>query len=43
MRAKAVPLHATKALEGREGTAPTLSRPRYEMGVSGQCQDPAAL
>jgi hypothetical protein len=28
-KAKAVPLHATKALGGREGIAPTHSRPRH--------------
>jgi hypothetical protein len=28
-KAKAVPLHATKALGEREGIAPTYSRPRH--------------
>jgi hypothetical protein len=34
MKAKAVPLHAMKALVG--GIGPTHSRPRHLMGVSGQ-------
>jgi hypothetical protein len=38
-RAKAAPLHATKALQGR-GQAPTLSRPRHYMVVSGQRHAP---
>jgi hypothetical protein len=38
-----VPLHALKALGGREGIAPTHSRPRHQMGVSGQRHAPAAL
>jgi hypothetical protein len=29
LKAKAVPLHATKALGGRGGIAPTRSRPRH--------------
>jgi hypothetical protein len=29
IKAKAVPLHATEALGGRGGIAPTHSRPRY--------------
>jgi hypothetical protein len=37
---KAVPLHATKALEGRGDIAPTHSRPRQYIGVSGQRHRP---
>jgi hypothetical protein len=40
---KAVPLHAMEALGGRGGIAPTHSRPRHLMGVSGQHHAPAAL
>jgi hypothetical protein len=40
---KAVPLHAIEALRGRGGIAPTHSRPRHYMGVSGQHHAPAAL
>jgi hypothetical protein len=32
-----------QALRGRGGIAPTHSRPRHYMGVSGQRHDPAAL
>jgi hypothetical protein len=39
----AVPLHAMEALGGRGGIAPTHSRPRHYMGVSGQRHAPAAL
>jgi hypothetical protein len=42
-KAKAVPLHAIKALGGREGIAPAHSRPRHYMEVSGQCHAPATL
>jgi hypothetical protein len=42
-KAKAVPLQATKVLGWRGGIAPTHSRPRHLMGVSGQRHDPAAL
>jgi hypothetical protein len=42
-KGKAVPLHAMEALGGRGGIAPTHSRPRHYMGVSGQCHAPAAL
>jgi hypothetical protein len=42
-KSKAVPLHAMKALGGRGGIAPTHSRPRHNMGVSGQRHAPAAL
>jgi hypothetical protein len=41
--AKDVPLHATKALGGRGGTAATHSRLWHQMGVSGQRHAPAAL
>jgi hypothetical protein len=41
IRAKAVPLHTTKALGGREGIPPTHSRPRT--ALSGQPHAPAAL
>jgi hypothetical protein len=40
---KAVPLHAMEALGGRGGIAPTHSRPRHYMGVSGQHHSLAAL
>jgi hypothetical protein len=36
LKAKAVPLHATKALGGRGGITPAHSRPRHYMGVNGQ-------
>jgi hypothetical protein len=42
-KSKAVPLHAMEALGGRGGIAPTHSRPRHYMGVSGQHHAPAAL
>jgi hypothetical protein len=42
-KAKAVPLHDTQALRGRGAIAPTHSRPRHYMGVSGQRDAPAAL
>jgi hypothetical protein len=42
-KGKAVPLHALEALGGRGGIAPTHSRPRHYMGVSGQSHAPAAL
>jgi hypothetical protein len=35
-KAKFIPLHATKALGGTEGIAPTHSRPQHYMGVSGR-------
>jgi hypothetical protein len=40
---KAVPLHAMETLGGRGGIAPTHSRPRHWVGVSGQRHAPAAL
>jgi hypothetical protein len=40
---KAVPLHAVEALRGRGYIAPTHSRPRHKMGVSGQHHAPAAF
>jgi hypothetical protein len=40
---KAVPPHAMEALGGRGGIAPTHSRPRHGMGVSGQPHAPAAV
>jgi hypothetical protein len=43
LKAKAVPPHAMKALVGRGVIAPTHSRPRHYMGVSGQSNAPAAL
>jgi hypothetical protein len=43
IKGKAIPLHALEALGGRGGIAPTHSRPRHYMGVSGQRQAPAAL
>jgi hypothetical protein len=43
VKGKAVPLHATEALGGRGGIAPTHSRPRHWMGVSGQRHAPAVL
>jgi hypothetical protein len=43
VESKAVPLHAMEALGGRGGIAPTHSRPRHYMGVSGQRHAPAAL
>jgi hypothetical protein len=43
VKGKAVPLHAMKALGGRGGIAPTHSRPRHYVGVSGQRHAPAAL
>jgi hypothetical protein len=43
LKGKAVPLHAMEALGGRGGIAPTHSRPRNWMGVSGQRHAPAAL
>jgi hypothetical protein len=42
-KAKAVPLHATKALGSRGDIAPTHSRPRHQMGMSGQPYSPTAL
>jgi hypothetical protein len=42
-KSKAVPLHAMEALGGRGGIAPTHSRPRHYMGVSGQRHAPAVL
>jgi hypothetical protein len=42
-KAKAVPLHATKALGGRGNITLTHSRSRHQMGVSGQRHAPAAL
>jgi hypothetical protein len=42
-KGKAVPLHAMEALGGRGCIAPTHSRPRHLMGVSGQRHAPAAL
>jgi hypothetical protein len=42
-KSKAVPLHAMEALGGRGGIAPTHSRPRHYMGVSGQHHVLAAL
>jgi hypothetical protein len=42
-KSKAVPLHAMEALGGRGGIAPTHSRLRHYMGVSGQHHAPAAL
>jgi hypothetical protein len=38
-----VPLHATQALGGRGGIAPTHSWPRHRVEVSGQRHAPAAL
>jgi hypothetical protein len=43
LKAKAVPLHAMEALGGRGSIAPTHSRPRNEMGVSGQRHVPTVL
>jgi hypothetical protein len=43
IKAKAVPLHATKALGGRGDIAPTHFRPRHLMGMSGQRHATAAL
>jgi hypothetical protein len=42
-KGKAVPLHAMEAFGGRGGIAPTHSRPRHYIGVSGQRHAPAAL
>jgi hypothetical protein len=42
-KGKAVQLHAMEALGGRGGIAPTHSRPRHYVGVSGQNHAPAAL
>jgi hypothetical protein len=42
-KAKAVPLHATKALGWRGSIAPTHSRPRHWVGASGQCHALAVL
>jgi hypothetical protein len=42
-KGKSVPLHAMEALGGRGGIAPTHSRPRQWMGVSGQRHAPAAF
>jgi hypothetical protein len=42
-KGKEIPLNAMEGLGGRGGTAPTHSRPRYKMGVSGQRHAPAAL
>jgi hypothetical protein len=42
-KAKAVPLHATDVVGGRGCIAPTHSRPRHYMGVSGQRHALAAL
>jgi hypothetical protein len=42
-KGKAIPLHAMEAFGGRGGIAPTHSRPRHLMGVSGQRHAPAAL
>jgi hypothetical protein len=39
-KAKAVPLHAMKALGGRGGITPTHSWPRHYMGLSGQRHAP---
>jgi hypothetical protein len=36
LKAKAVLLHAMEALGGRVSIAPTHSRPRHKMGISGQ-------
>jgi hypothetical protein len=41
-KGKAVPLHAMEALGGRGGIAPTHSRPRHWMGVSGQRHAPSS-
>jgi hypothetical protein len=43
IKGKAVPLHAMEALGERGGIAPTHSRPRHQMGVSGQRHAPVAL
>jgi hypothetical protein len=43
LKAKAVPLHATEALGWRGGIAPTHSRPRHKIRVSGQRHAQAAL
>jgi hypothetical protein len=40
---RVVTLHAAEPLGGRGGIAPTHSRPRLYMGVSGQRHAPAAL
>jgi hypothetical protein len=42
-KGKAVPLHAIEALGGRGGIAPTHSRPRHYIGVSGQRHASAVL
>jgi hypothetical protein len=42
-KSKAVPLHAMAAHGGRGGIAPTYTKPRHEMGVSGQRHAPAAI
>jgi hypothetical protein len=42
-KSKAVPLHAMEAHGGRGGIAPTHTKPRHQMGVSGQRHAPAAL
>jgi hypothetical protein len=43
VKSKAVPLHAMEALGGGGGIAPTHSRPRHYIGVSGQRHAPAVL
>jgi hypothetical protein len=43
LKAKTVPLHATKALGGRGSIAPNNSWPLHLRGVSGQRHAPAAL
>jgi hypothetical protein len=43
IKGKTVPLHAMEALGGRGAIVPTHSRPRHQMGVSGQRHAPAAL
>jgi hypothetical protein len=40
---KSVPQHTYGGAGGRGGIAPTHSRPRHQMGVSGQRHAPAAL
>jgi hypothetical protein len=43
VKSKAVPLHAVETLGWRGGIAPNHSRPRHQMGVSGQRHAPAEL
>jgi hypothetical protein len=43
IKGKAVPLHAMEGLGRRGGIAPTHSRPRHLIGVSGQRHAPDAL